>query len=99
VSLSEKLSRSRIEILTHCPEVFGDNLAFESQLFSTSSVPLVFDGPILVVIATLLKMPLGIAFAAGRGTNRQRNPTPALFEIEIQGSCWIRENSTPKRAK
>jgi hypothetical protein len=46
-----------------------------------------------------LEMALCVAFTAGHGTNRQHNPRLALFEIRIQGSCWILENSTPNRAR
>ena len=60
MTLSEKIPRSRVETLTHCLEVFGGNLSFEPNQFSAASVPLAFDGPILVVVVTLLEMALSV---------------------------------------
>jgi hypothetical protein len=51
-------------------------------------VPLAFDGPILVVVVTLLEMALRITLPAGHGTNRQHSPTLALFEIRGQATSW-----------
>jgi hypothetical protein len=68
--LPEKLSRSRVETLSYRLKIPGRNLPFEPKQFSTASVPLAFDAPILVVIVTLLEMALRVAFAAGHGTNR-----------------------------
>jgi hypothetical protein len=84
VALPEKLARLRIETLTHCLEVFAGNFSFEPKEFSAATVPLAFDGPILVVVVALLEVALCIALAARHGTNRQHNPTLALFEIRGQ---------------
>src|SRR5713101_3881612 len=61
VTLPEEFSRLRVEALTHCLEILGRNLLFEPEQFSTASMPLAFDGPILVVIVTLLEMALCVA--------------------------------------
>jgi hypothetical protein len=84
VTLPEEFSRLWVEALTHCVEILGGNLSFQTQQFSASSVPLAFDSPILVVVVALLEMALCVAFTAGHGTNRQHGPTLALFEIRGQ---------------
>lgn len=85
-----EFSRLRVETLTHCLEILGGNLSFETQQFSAASVPLAIDSPILVVIVALLEMALCVAFTAGHGTNRQHGPTLALFEIGGQATSWRR---------
>jgi hypothetical protein len=84
VTLPEEFSRLWVETLTHCLEILGSNLSFETKQFSASSVPLAFDSPILVVVVALLEMALCIAFTAGHGTNRQHRQTLALFEVRYQ---------------
>jgi len=84
VALPEKLSRPRVETLTHGLEVFGGNLSFEPNQLSAASMPLALDGPILVLIVALLQMTLRVTLAAGHGSNRQHGPTLALFEIRDQ---------------
>src|SRR5271169_3965364 len=81
VTLPEEFSRLWVETLTHCFEILGGNLSFETKQFSAASVPLAFDRPILVVVVALLEMALSVAFTAGHGTNRQHGSTLALFEI------------------
>ena len=90
VTLPEEFSRLWVETLTHCLEILGGNLSFETKQFSAASVPPAFDRPILVVVVALLEMALCVAFTAGHGTNRQHVPTLALFEIWGQatsGEC------------
>jgi len=82
--LPEEFSGLWVETLTHCLEILGSNLSFETKQFSASSVPLAFDSPILVVVVALLEMALCIAFTAGHGTNRQHRQTLALFEVRYQ---------------
>jgi hypothetical protein len=84
VTLPEEFSRLWVEALTHCLEILGGNLSFETKQFSAASVPLALDSPILVVIIALLEMALCVAPAAGHGTNRQHSATLALFEIRGQ---------------
>ena len=86
VTLPEEFSRLWVEALTHCLEILGGNLSFQTQQFSAASVPPAFDRPILVVVVALLEMALCVAFTAGHGTNRQHVPTLALFEIRDQPS-------------
>src|SRR5208282_3409659 len=81
VTLPEEFSRLWVETLTHCLEILGGNLSFETKQFSAASMPLAFDSPILVVVVALLEMALCVAFTAGHCTNRQHAPTLALFEI------------------
>src|SRR5260370_1009426 len=88
VTLPEEFSRLWVEALTHCLEILGGNLSFETQQFSAASVPFAFDSPILVVIIALLEMALCVAFTAGHGTNRQHGSTLALFEIWGQATSW-----------
>src|SRR5713101_8903060 len=88
VTLPEELSSLWVEALTHCLEILGGNLSFETQQFSAASVPRAFDSPILVVIVALLEMALSVALTAGHGTNRQHTPTLALFEIWGQATSW-----------
>jgi hypothetical protein len=88
--LSQEFSPLWIETLTHRLEIFGGNLSFETKQFSAASVPLAFDSPFLVEVA-LLEMALCIVFTAGHGTNRQHDPTLALFEIRgqlVRGHRW-----------
>jgi hypothetical protein len=84
VTLPEEFSRSWVKTLTHCLEILGGNLSFQTQQFSAASVPPAFDRPILVVVVALLEMALCVAFTAGHGTNRQHSSTLALFEIRDQ---------------
>jgi hypothetical protein len=71
VTLPEEFSRLWVETLTHCLEILGSNLSFETEQFSAASVPPAFDRPILVVVVALLEMALCVAFTARHGTNRQ----------------------------
>jgi len=64
VTLLEEFSRLWVETLTHCLEILGGNLSFETKQFSTASVPLAFDSPILVVIVARLEMALCVALTA-----------------------------------
>ena len=88
VTLPEEFSRLWVEALTHCLEILGGNLSFETQQFSAASVPPAFYGPILIVVVALLEMALCVAFTAGHDTNRQHSPTLALFEIWGQAASW-----------
>jgi hypothetical protein len=83
VTLPEEFSRLSVEALTHCLEILGGNLSFQTQQFSAASVPPAFDRPILVVVVARLEKALCVAFTAGHGTNRQHNPRLGLFEIRI----------------
>ena len=78
-----------VETLTHCLEILGGNLSFQTKQFSAASVPLAFDSPILVVVVALLEMALCVAFTAGHGTNRQHTQTLALFEVRDQESLQL----------
>ncbi|MGB6677876.1 MAG: hypothetical protein WBE44_14375, partial [Terriglobales bacterium] len=84
VALPDEFSRLWVEALTHCLKIFGTNLSFETKQFSAATVPLAFDGPILVVVVALLEVALCVSFTAGHGTNRQHRSTLALFEIGDQ---------------
>ena len=84
VTLPEEFSRLWVEALTHCLEILGGNLSFETKQFSAASAPSAFDSPILVVIIALPEMALGVALTAGHGTNRQHTQTLALFEVRDQ---------------
>jgi hypothetical protein len=105
VTLPEEFSRLRVEALTHCLEIFGGNLSFEPNQVSAASLPLAFDGPILVVVVALLEMTLRVTLSAGHGTNRQHSLTLALFEIEDQvppfkeGRGQIGRSNVPSPAK
>jgi hypothetical protein len=88
VTLREEFARFWVETLTHCLEIFGGSLSFETKQFSAASVPPAFDSPILVVVVVLLEMALCVAFTAGHGTNRQHVPTLALFEVWGQATSW-----------
>src|SRR6202030_4516799 len=99
VALPEELSSLRVETLPHRFKILGCTLSFKPKQFRTAAAPAAFDSPILVVIIALPEMALSVALTAGHGTNRQHSPTLALFEVWIQGSCWILENSTPNRAR
>jgi hypothetical protein len=78
-----------VEALTHCLEILGRNLSFQTQQFSAASVPPAFDRPILIVIIALPEMALSVALTPGHGTNRQHTMTVALFEVGDQGSCCL----------
>src|SRR5271166_3285579 len=84
VTLPEEFSCLWVETLTHCLEILGGNLSFETKQFSAASAPSAFDSPILVVVIALPKVTLSVALTAGHGTNRQHSPTLALFEIRDQ---------------
>ena len=87
VTLPEEFSRLWVEALTHCLEILGRNLSFQTQQFSAASVPPAFDRPILVVIIALPEMALSVALTPGHGTNSQHTMTVALFEVGDQWSC------------
>jgi hypothetical protein len=74
VTLPQEFSRLWVDALTHCLEILGGNLSFETKQLSAAPVPLAFDSPILVVVIALLEMALRIPCALLRC--RHRLPTP-----------------------
>jgi hypothetical protein len=48
------------------------------------TMPLAFDGSLLIVVVTLLEMSLGVSLPAGDCANREPSPTLPLFEIRDQ---------------
>jgi hypothetical protein len=84
VALPEKFSCLGVKTLSHRLEILGRNFPFEAKQLGTASVPLAFNGAILVVVIALLKVTLCIALAAGHSSNRQHSQTLALFEISDQ---------------
>ena len=58
MTLPEEFSRLWVEALTHCLEILGGNVSFQTQQFSAASVPPAFDRPILVVVVALSEMAL-----------------------------------------
>ena len=88
VTLPEEFSRLWVAALTHCLEILGGNLSFQTRQFSAASAPPAFDRPILVVVVALLEMALCVAFTTGHGSNRQHGSTLALFEIWGQATSW-----------
>jgi hypothetical protein len=84
VALPEELSSLRVEPLAYRLKILGCNLSLKAKQVSAAAAPPTFDSPILVVVVTLPKVPLGIALTAGHGTNRQHSPTLTLFEIRDQ---------------
>jgi hypothetical protein len=64
----------------------------QTEQLRPASMPLTLNAPVLIVIVTVFKMPLGVPGTARHGSDRQHNPTLTLFEMRMQaGTSWCPE--------